>query len=46
MVLTQQSKEKWNKIEIGFFTAMLLMQCFCLHGLLPFSKAYHEIEST
>ena len=22
------------------------MQCFCLHGILPFSKSYLEIEST
>ena len=25
---------------------MFLMQYFCLHGILPFSKSYPEIEST
>ena len=25
---------------------MLLMQYFCLHGILPFPKSYREIEST
>ena len=25
---------------------MFLMQYFCLHGILPFSKLYPEIEST
>ena len=25
---------------------MLLMQYFCLHGILPFSKSFPEIEST
>ena len=25
---------------------MFLMQCFCLHGILPFSKSYPKIEST
>ena len=25
---------------------MFLMQCFCLHNILPFSKSYPEIEST
>ena len=44
--LRQQSKQKWNKIKIGIFTAMFLMQYFCLHGILPFSKSYPEIEST
>ena len=44
--LIQQSKEKQSKIKIGIFTAMLLMQYFCLHGILPFSKSYLEIEST
>ena len=28
------------------FTAMFLMQYFCLHCILPFSKSNREIEST
>ena len=46
MVFKQQSKQKRNKIKIWIFTAMFLMQCFCLHGILTFSKSYPEIEST
>ena len=45
-LLSQQSKQKQNKIKFGIFTAMFLMQYFCLHGILPFSKSYPEIEST
>ena len=44
--LSQQSKEKRDKIKMGIFTAIFLMQYFCLHGMLPFSKSYLEIEST
>ena len=44
--LSQQSKQKWNKIKIGIFTAMILLQYFCLHSILLFSKSYLEIEST
>ena len=43
--LSQQSKPKQDKIKIKIFTAMFLMQYFCLHGILPFSKSYPEIES-
>ena len=25
---------------------VILIQYFCLHGILPFSKSYPEIEST
>ena len=28
--LSQQSKQKWSKIKIGIFTAMFLLQYFCL----------------
>ena len=44
--LSQQSKQKRNKTKIWIFTAMFLMQLFCLHGILLFSKSYPEIEST
>ena len=37
--LSQQSKQKRNKIKIGIFTVMFLMQYFCLHGILSFSKS-------
>ena len=43
---SQQGKQKQNKSKIGTFTAMFLMQCFCLHGIAAFSKSYPEIEST
>ena len=33
-------------MKIGIFIAMFLMQYICLHGILPFSKSYPEIEST
>ena len=46
LFLSQQSKEKWNKIKIGISTAMFLMQYFCLYSLLLFSKLYPKIEST
>ena len=45
-MLSQQSKQKWNKIKIGIFTAMILLQNFCLHSILLFFKSYPEIEST
>ena len=32
-ILSQQSKQKQNKIKIEIFTAMFLMQYFCLHGI-------------
>ena len=35
-----------NKIKIGIFTAIVLMQYLCLHGTLLFSKSYPEIQST
>ena len=28
------------------FTTIFLIQYFCLHGIVPFSKSYPEIEST
>ena len=37
--LSQQSKQKQNKIKIGVFTTMFLMQYFCLCGILLFSKS-------
>ena len=43
--LSQQSKQKRNKIKIEVFTALVLMQYFCLHGILSFSKWYPEIRS-
>ena len=42
---SQQSKPKQNKLKITIFTAMLLMQYFCLHNILSFSKSYPELES-
>ena len=45
-ILSQQSKQTQNKIKIEIFTAMFLMQYFCLHGILLFSKSYPGIEST
>ena len=44
--LSLQSKQKQNKIKIGIFTVMFLMQYFSLKGILPFSKSCHETEST
>ena len=44
--LSQQSKQKRNKIKIGTFRAVFLMQYFCLRGILPFSKSYPEVKST
>ena len=41
----KQSKQKQNKIKIKIFTTMLLMQYFCLQGILPLCKSYPEIES-
>ena len=40
---SQQNKQERNKIKIGIFTAIFLIQYICLHGILPFSKS---IEST
>ena len=31
---------------MGIFTAMFLMQYFCLHSILLFFKSYSEIETT
>ena len=45
-ILSLQSKKKWNKMKFGIFTIMFLMQYFCLHSILPFSKSYHKTEST
>ena len=45
-ILSLQSKKKWNKMKFGIFTIMFLMQYFCLHSILPFSKSYPKIEST
>ena len=42
----QQSKRKQNKIKIKIFTAMFLMQYFCLQSILLFPESYPEIEST
>ena len=33
-------------IKIRIFTAIFLIQHFCLHCFLPFSKSYPEIDST
>ena len=45
-MLSQESKQKWKKIKIGIFTAMFLMQYFCLHSIVPFSKSYPLTECT
>ena len=42
----QQNKQKRNKMKIGIFTAIFLLQYFCLHSIAPFFKSYPEIEST
>ena len=34
--LSQQRKQKQNKIKIGIFFAMFLIQYFCLHGIFDF----------
>ena len=44
--LSQQSKHKRNKIKIKIFTAMFLMQYFCLQSILLFPESYPETEST
>ena len=44
--LSQQSKHKQNKIKIKIFTAMFLMQYFCLQSILLFPESYPETEST
>ena len=31
---------------MGIFTAIFLIQYFCLHSILLFSKSYPEIENT
>ena len=41
-----QSKQKQNKITIQIFIAIFLIQYFCLHSILPFSKSYPETENT
>ena len=46
MVFKSASEEKRSKIKIGIFTTMFLMHYFCLHGILPFSESYPEMEST
>ena len=46
MAFKSAKLKKRNKIKIGIFTAMFLMQYFCLHSILPFSKSYPQIEST
>ena len=43
--LSQQNKQKQNKTKIEIFTAMFLMQYFCLHGILRFSKSYPELKA-
>ena len=35
-----------SKIKIGILTGIFLIQYFCLHDNLPFSKSYPKIEST
>ena len=42
---SQLSKQKQNKIKIEIFTAIFLIQYFCLHGILSFSKSYPESGS-
>ena len=42
---SQQSKQNRKKVKIGSFTAIFLIQYFCLHDILPFSKPCPEIES-
>ena len=46
MAFKSAKLKKRNKIKIGIFNAMILMQYFCLHNILLFSKSYSEIEST
>ena len=41
-----QQKLERNKIKIGIFTAIFLIQYFYLHDILPFSKSHSEIAST
>ena len=44
LVLSQESKQRRKKI--GILTVMFLMQYFCLHAILPFSKSNYETEGT
>ena len=44
LVLNQGSKQRRKKI--GILTVMFLMQYFCLHVILPFSKSKYETEGT
>ena len=43
---SQQSKQKQKKTKIRIYSAIFLIQCFCWHSILPFSKSCWEIEST
>ena len=43
MVLSQESKQRRKKI--GILTVMFLMQYFCLHVILLFSKSNYETEA-
>ena len=43
---SQQNNQQRNKIKIVIFTAIFLIQHFCLHYIFPFSKSIESTWST